>query len=59
METFADCEGVEDLEKESSAPSVIYFCLTSFICSLIHQLLLPLLPCLLLPSLPPVQDSHP
>nr|XP_031537925.1 probable guanine nucleotide exchange factor MCF2L2 isoform X4 [Vicugna pacos] len=58
METFDDCEGAEDMEKESSALSVIYFLLTSFIFLIpVHQLRLPLLP-LLLPFLPPFHDSH-
>lgn len=29
METFDDCEGAEDMEKESSALGVIYFLLLS------------------------------
>lgn len=59
METSVNCEGAEDLEKENSVLSVIYFLLTSFVFSLtVHQLLLPVLP-LPFPFRPPLSRFSP
>lgn len=60
METFEDCEGAEDMEKESSSLSVIYFLLTPFhilprSCSSAS----PASSSSSHPFLPPSHDSHP